>query len=156
MLAPLMIAVTSRLVSRGHKVMRFNFRGTGGSTGVHDFGEGEQYDIDAAIAYVRTLGLPVGVTGWSFGASTALRWIAQAESDMPYVGIAPAPRLLPDALPEGPKRIILGTRDQMIDNSEVRTYAEKLGIELVTTDGDHFFHGRGKTIGDLVGEGLEV
>lgn len=156
MLAPLMISVTGRLVSRGHKVMRFNFRGTGGSTGVHDFGEAEQYDVDAAIAHVRGFDLPIGITGWSFGASTALRWISQAGSDRPFVGIAPAPQILPSTLPDGPKRIILGNRDQLIDNSEVEAYAQAHGIELVTTDGDHFFHGRGKAIGDLVGEGLEV
>ena len=168
MLAPLMISVTSRLVERGHRVLRFNFRGTGGSTGTHDFGEGEQYDVDAAIAHARGHELSLGVTGWSFGAATALRWLAEAGSNVPYAGIAPAPQLLPDGdsvlfsirtrdrVPEGPKRFILGSRDQLIDNADVEAYAADKGVEVVTTDGDHFFHGRGKTIGDLVGEALEV
>lgn len=156
MLAPLMIAVTSRLVERGHKVLRFNFRGTGASTGTHDFGEGEQYDIDAAIAHARGLDLPLGITGWSFGAATALRWIAEAGSTVPYAGIAPARQLLPDVIPDGPKLFILGNRDQLVDNSAVEAYAAKRGVEVITTEGDHFFHGRGKAIGDLVGQALEV
>jgi len=72
------------------------------------------------------------------------------------VGIAPAAEDLPSELPEGSKRIILGDRDQVINGEAVRTYAETMGIELVVTPGDHFFHGRGKKIGELVGEGLEA
>jgi alpha/beta superfamily hydrolase len=62
---------------------------------------------------------------------------------------------LPDELPPGPKRIILGTRDQLIDRDSLIAYAEEKAIDLVLTPGDHFFHGRGKRIGDLVGQGLE-
>jgi len=71
------------------------------------------------------------------------------------VGIAPAAEKLPSDLPSGPKRIILGNRDQVVDGAAVQTYAETNGIDLVLTSGDHFFHGRGKKIGDLVGQGLE-
>ncbi|MEA1902666.1 MAG: hypothetical protein U9N56_03980, partial [Actinomycetota bacterium] len=63
MMAPLMIAVTRRLVERGHKVLRFNFRGTGASTGEHDYGEAEQKDVAAAVLHAEEFGLPVGVAG---------------------------------------------------------------------------------------------
>jgi len=154
--APLMIAVTQRLVERGHSVFRFNFRGTGESSGSHDSGDAEQHDVAAAIEHAGSGELPLGLAGWSFGAGTALRWLAAAGSTIPYVGIAPAAEDLPSELPEGSKRIILGDRDQVINGEAVRTYAETMGIELVVTPGDHFFHGRGKKIGDFVGEGLEA
>jgi alpha/beta superfamily hydrolase len=153
--APLMISVANRLVDRGHAVLRFNFRGTGASTGSHDEGDGELADVSAAMELARERGLPLGLTGWSFGAWTALRWLAQEEETMPYVGIAPVASQLPDDLPAGPKRIILGTREQVIDPEAVIDYAREQGIDLVLTAGDHFFHGRGKRIGDLVGQGLE-
>ncbi len=153
--APLMIGVAGRLVERGHSVLRFNFRGTGESSGEHDYGEAEQRDVAAAIGYAESANLPLGLTGWSFGAATALRWIAAVGSTIPYVGIAPAVEKLPSDLPSGPKRIILGNRDQVIDGAALQTYAETNGIDLVLTSGDHFFHGRGKKIGDLVGQGLE-
>ena len=54
-----------------------------------------------------------------------------------------------------PKRIILGTREQVIDPEALIEYCLKRGIDLIQTPGDHFFHGRGKRIGDLVGQGLE-
>ncbi len=154
--APLMIGVAQRLIERGHSVLRFNFRGTGESGGSHDYGEAEQDDVAAAIEHSGSAELPLGLAGWSFGAGTALRWLAAAGSTIPYVGIAPAAEDLPSELPEGSKRIILGDRDQVIDGEAVRTYAETMGIDLVVTPGDHFFHGRGKKIGDFVGEGLEA
>lgn len=153
--APLMISVTNRLVERGHSVLRFNFRGTGSSTGSHDYGQGELEDLSAAIDLAQGRDLPLGVAGWSFGAWTALRWLARAGEAMPYVGIAPATADLPTELPSGPKRIILGTREQVIDSEALTTYARDQAIDLVLTPGDHFFHGRGKRIGDLVGQGLE-
>ncbi|HEU4320473.1 MAG TPA: CocE/NonD family hydrolase [Acidimicrobiia bacterium] len=153
--APLMIAVATRLVERGHIVLRFNFRGTGSSSGEHEFGAGEIDDVAAAVEHAKSHGLPLGIGGWSFGAWTALRWLAGAGSTMPYVGIAPPARDLPEELPTGPKRIILGTREQVVDSAALIAYAEKQAIDLVLTPGDHFFHGRGKRIGDLVGQGLE-
>ncbi|MFP3881798.1 MAG: alpha/beta hydrolase [Actinomycetota bacterium] len=153
--APLMIAVANQLVARGHAVLRFNFRGTGSSTGSHDEGEGELNDVAAAMDLARNRGLPLGLTGWSFGAWTALRWLAAEEETIPYVGIAPASLRLPDELPAGPKRFIIGTREQVVDPDELIAYAKAQSIDVVLTPGDHFFHGRGKRIGDLVGQGLE-
>ena len=153
--APLMIAVANRLVERGHAVLRFNFRGTGSSTGNHDFGGDELNDISSAIDLARERELPLGLSGWSFGAWAALRWLAEHGATMPYVGIAPAASSLPDELPPGPKRIILGTREQVVDPEKLISYADAHAIDLVLTPGDHFFHGRGTRIGDLVGQGLE-
>lgn len=155
MMAPLMIAVTTRLVERGHTVLRFNFRGTGSSTGTHDEGQAELLDVTAAVEHARTRGLPLGLAGWSFGAWVALRWLAEQDEPMPYVGIAPASLTLPDQLPQGAKRVIVGTREQVVDAEGLIQYARDHSIDVVLTPGDHFFHGRGKRIGDLVGQGLE-
>jgi alpha/beta superfamily hydrolase len=95
------------------------------------------------------------VAGWSFGAGIALRWLAAQTDGMPYAGIAPGPDYLPSEVGPGPKRIVLGTRDQVVDRDEVREYAEKHSIDLVLTSGDHFFHGRGKKVGNLVAQGFE-
>jgi alpha/beta superfamily hydrolase len=153
---PLMVAVSRRLVERGHLTIRFNFRGTGDSEGTHDLGNAETADVEAAIQHARGLDLPIGLAGWSFGAVVALNWLARHDGPIPYVGIAPGPERLPAELPPGPKRIILGTREQVIDGPGLQRYAIDKGIDLVLTPGDHFFHGRGAKIGDLVGQGLEV
>ena len=153
--APLMIGVTQALVARGHAVLRFNFRGTGQSEGAHGDGNAELADVTAAVEHARDRDLPLGLAGWSFGAGVALNWLAENGEVMAYVGIAPPPGPLPSAPPEGPKRIILGTRDQVIDSEALIEYAKTQGIDLVLTPGDHFFHGRANRIGNLVGQGLE-
>jgi alpha/beta superfamily hydrolase len=113
------------------------------------------HDVAAAMEVARDADLPIGLTGWSFGAWVALRWLAAEGETMPYVGIAPASRDLPESLPTGPKRIVLGTREQVVDAVVLIEYAAANAIDLLLTPGDHFFHGRGKRIGDLVGQGLE-
>ena len=154
MKAPLMVSVTNRLVENGFSVLRFNFRGTGESTGTHDHGEAELIDVGAAFEEARRKELVVGLGGWSFGAAVALRWLADQAGEIPYVGLAPPPDRLPDDLPPGPKRIVIGTRDQVVDVEAIRRYAEKQSIDLVLTPGDHFFHGRGKKVGELVAQGF--
>lgn len=151
---PLMIGVARRLVERGHSVLRFNFRGVGASTGDHDHGEAEQLDITAAIGLAMETSLPVSLGGWSFGAAATLNWLADQGSNLAFAGIAPPPERLPDVLPAGPKTIVVGTRDQVINAAALEGYALRMGIELVKTPGDHFFHGRSQKIGDLIGDAL--
>ena len=155
MMAPLMIAVTQRLVSRGHQVLRFNFRGTGESSGSHDYGKAELLDTAASIQLAGTKSTVTGLAGWSFGAAVALNWLISEKSSIAYAGIAPPTRLIQGNPTSGARRIILGNRDQVIDREKLQAYAVEAGIDLVLTPGDHFFHGRGKRIGDLVGEGIE-
>ena len=156
MMAPLMVSVTQRLVSRGHRVLRFNFRGTGESSGSHDYGKAELLDTAAAVALAEQRSEVTGISGWSFGAAVALNWLICEQSSIAYAGIAPPTRMIEGAPTSAARRVILGNRDQVIDRDKLQAYAIETGIDLVLTPGDHFFHGRGKRIGDLVAEGLET
>lgn len=155
-MAPLMVAVTTRLNEHGMNVLRFNFRGTGNSEGSHEGGAGELLDIDAAVSEVRDQGLPIAMAGWSFGAAVAMRWLSSRQEKMPFAGIAPPAELLPDDPPPGPTRIILGRREQVIESDQLQEYAARHSIDLVLISGDHFFHGRGKKVGDLMAQALIV
>ncbi|MER6505633.1 alpha/beta hydrolase [Nonomuraea sp. NPDC050227] len=60
-------------------VLRFNTRGTsserGTSGGAFDGGEGERFDVAAALEYAEFNDLPrVWVVGWSFGTELTLKW----------------------------------------------------------------------------------
>lgn len=60
-------------------VLRFNTRGTssprGTSEGAFDGGAGEQFDLSAAVDFVRGRGLPrPWLLGWSFGTELALKY----------------------------------------------------------------------------------
>jgi len=66
----------------GLAVLRFNSRGTssvqGTSEGAFDGGEGERYDVAAAIEYAEFADLPdLWIVGWSFGTDLALRYGAE-------------------------------------------------------------------------------
>ncbi|HZD32258.1 MAG TPA: alpha/beta hydrolase, partial [Candidatus Angelobacter sp.] len=61
------------LHSFGFPVLRFNFRGTGLSQGVHD-GRDEVRDVETALAWLkREYSLPIIFAGFSFGAARGLR-----------------------------------------------------------------------------------
>jgi alpha/beta superfamily hydrolase len=62
------------LEKAGHLVLRFNFRGAGGSAGSHDRGIGEQEDARAALDWLvaRNPTLPVTMAGFSFGSWVGL------------------------------------------------------------------------------------
>ncbi|GAA3444720.1 alpha/beta hydrolase [Planomonospora venezuelensis] len=60
-------------------VLRFNTRGTGSergtSEGAFDGGEGERFDVAAALEYADFHDLPdAWLVGWSFGTELALKW----------------------------------------------------------------------------------
>jgi len=67
-------AAAEAIVDAGIPVLRFNFRGVGGSGGTHDGGRGEQDDLRSVLDHLARL-FPdrrLLVAGYSFGAFVAL------------------------------------------------------------------------------------
>lgn len=163
MRAPLLRQVTERLVELGFAVLRFDFRGVGGSEGTHDRGVGERRDVEAAWSELssRSGGLRTGIIGWSFGAATSLNWVVEAGVDAPWVGIAPpvtsdrTPDLPRGDTGRGRKALVVGDRDQFVRPAELAAYAAEIGAELHVMPGsDHFFYFRERRLADLVADGL--
>lgn len=159
MRAPILGAIAKRAVAAGIAVMRFNFRGIGESTGTYDHGIGELLDIDAAVEAMASAAAPLrGISGWSFGAATALNWEAARGSHLTYVGIAPPVRgaltpPLPDPsdLVTGRRTFIVGDRDQFVDADELEDYATAIGATIVRYEtADHFFVFRHDRLADDV------
>jgi alpha/beta superfamily hydrolase len=77
------------LVDGGVVALRFNFRGVGASTGAYADGVGEQDDAEAAIDFLRARhpGLPIWVTGFSFGARVGLTVGARRDDVVSLFGI---------------------------------------------------------------------
>lgn len=142
--APLMHRVTHGLVDAGFTVLRFNFRGVGASTGTWGGGTPEIADVDAAVAYARTVrpDLSPALTGWSFGALTSLRWQGKTGDDSPYAGIALPVGMFakPQHLAPARRTLIIGDRDQFASVEATRSYAAEIGADVEVLDGsDHFF-----------------
>ncbi|MDJ0960608.1 MAG: alpha/beta fold hydrolase [Acidimicrobiia bacterium] len=161
---PLLEGVTRTLSARSVAVLRFNFRGVGGSTGRWSGGIDEIDDVAAAVATARMWypDLPLVIGGWSFGGATSLRWIARDREDLAWVGIAApissalTPPLPPrEALPAASRTFIIGDRDQFITVPEVEEYAAAVGGHVEVIKGsDHFFFYRHERVGDLVADAV--
>jgi alpha/beta superfamily hydrolase len=163
---PLLEAIAADLVNRSVAVLRFNFRGVGRSTGVHDGGLAEIDDVAAAVAHAGETypDLEFGVAGWSFGATAALRWHARDRSDHNYVGIAPGigPNASqrvpePESLRPAHRTFIIGDRDQLVPTAAVIDYAERARATLHVLKGsDHFFYFREQKVACLLAAGLGI
>jgi hypothetical protein len=68
-------AAAEAIAAAGIPVLRFNFRGVGGSAGAHDAGRGEQDDLRVLLDHLagRYPARPLLVAGYSFGAYVGLR-----------------------------------------------------------------------------------
>jgi alpha/beta superfamily hydrolase len=82
---------TKGLVRAGCAVLRFNFRGVGGSEGTFDGGAGEKADFSAALDFMaaRYPGIPLWAAGFSFGSWVALETGAVDRRVTALIGIAP-------------------------------------------------------------------
>src|SRR5436190_23830623 len=83
------------LVAGGVSALRFNFRGVGASTGAYADGVGEEEDVRAAIDFLRghAPGLPIWITGVSFGARVGLKVGAHDDDVAKLFGIGLALRM---------------------------------------------------------------
>ena len=155
---------TKGLVRAGCAVLRFNFRGVGGSQGTFTGGPGEKEDYKAALGYMaaRYPDLHLWSAGFSFGAWIALETGAVDERVTVLIGIAPP------VTREGydfsntrtstkPKFFVQGEADDICPLEEMWKFYSALPEpkELVIIDAaDHLFDGHttevGETLEDLL------
>ena len=138
--------VARALTQRGWRVVRFNFRGVGGSAGTWDEGRGEVDDALAVIAAHRVAGEPLVLGGFSFGgyiAASAAAKLPEADKPQRMVLIAPstakhdAPPVIADTL------LIHGEADDVVPLSASMDWARPQALPVVVVPGaGHFFHGQ--------------
>jgi len=140
-------------------VLRFNFRGTGLSQGVHD-GEAETGDVLAALNWLENeFQRPLIVVGFSFGAAMALRaCCSQQTESKTRPGVRALAALGLPTHAEGrdysypflggctlPKLFLSGDRDQFAPSAqlqqEIAAAAEPKRLVLLP-GADHFFAGQ--------------
>jgi alpha/beta superfamily hydrolase len=153
---PVVVRAADVAREAGFATLRFNFRGVGGSGGIHEEGEGEQEDLRAAMAALAARlppAQPVGVIGYSFGAWVAAR--AARPGGTPIGLIAPPLGMLDlGLLTPSPGRVLLvaGTRDSYCPVEALHRLAETTGAQECIIEGaDHFFFGKLYPLGQAVG-----
>jgi uncharacterized protein len=141
--------VAQALQMLGMPALRFNFRGVGHSTGVYDEGRGEMDDVRFGLEFLsrRYPGLPVILSGFSFGAYVALRVAAVDDRVRAMIGLGvPARMFEGEYLQEchKPKLVIQGTQDELAPYALTAQWFEQVPApkSLVAVQGaDHFFQG---------------
>jgi len=132
--------------------VRFNFRGTGGSAGAFDGGDGEVEDVLEVANHARQRhgDLPLILAGFSFGGYVQAR-AAQELHPQRLVLIAPAVGRF--AMPHVPANtlVIHGEQDEVIPLADALLWARPQQLPVVVLPGtEHFFHGRLHLIKQLV------
>lgn len=157
-------AVAEALVAAGLPVLRFNFRGAGGSAGRHDGGRGESDDLRAALdeAARRFPSLPLVVAGYSFGAFVGLGVGCYDGRVAALIGLAAPVGLYNFAFLrdcEKPLTLIQGESDPLAPLGLVLMLGASLprGARVVPIEGaDHGFNGRLDVVSARVAEALHA
>lgn len=146
----------------GLAVLRFNFRGAGGSQGAHDHGRGEADDVRAALAWLeeQTPRAQVVLAGFSFGAWVGLRVGCEDRRVKTLVGVG-LPANDSDfsylSACRKPKLFVQGARDQYGSRENVEAIvaraAEPKKLVWVAA-ADHFFTGHLEVLRRAIAENL--
>jgi len=159
---PVVIRAAEVARAAGYATLRFNFRGAGGSEGVHDKGRGEQEDVTAAMTALAghlPAGSRIGVMGYSFGAAMAARAARPGAPDAPLGLIAPPLGMydfdfLQGVASEGsPGRLLLvaGTADSYCPVEALHRLAALTSAqERIIEGADHFFFGKLYPLGEAI------
>ncbi len=152
------------LNSFGFSVLRFNFRGVGGSQGKHNYGRGEVNDVQVALEWLsKEFGKPIIFAGFSFGAAIGLR-AACPDSGVAALVSLGTPVAARDYSYEflrecaKPKLFISGENDQFATSRTleemVRTLPEPTRLVLIP-QADHFFTGHLDAMRDVLKAWIE-
>jgi alpha/beta superfamily hydrolase len=155
-------AAAEALGGIGLPVLRFNFRGVGGSGGSHDAGRGEQDDLRAALDHLagRFAGRPILLAGYSFGAWVGLRVGCRDDRVAALVAIAAPIGLYDFSFLGGcrlPLAFIQGSEDPFGPLGPLLTLAAALpgGARVLAVPGAaHGFAGRLEVLADRVVEAV--
>jgi alpha/beta superfamily hydrolase len=138
------LAAVSGLVDAGLRVLAFDFRGVGRSTGVPS-GETRDADADfqAALTVARRAGTVAVVAGYSFGGAAAIR--VSAAQGLRAVALAPPTFFLGDgdvaAVGSG-LGVIVGEEDTIVSARALARLVGEHGGEVELLPGvGHFFGG---------------
>ncbi|MEN9618961.1 MAG: hypothetical protein RL406_1198 [Pseudomonadota bacterium] len=144
-------------VQCGWTVVRFNFRGVGGSAGAHDAGAGEALDFLRVVEQVAPTGA-LAIAGFSFGSFVASHALAElhthrAIEKVAFVGTAAQRFTVAPIAPELHDKtlVVHGEQDDTVSLASVMDWARPQSLPVtVVPGGGHFFHGQLPLLKNLV------
>lgn len=167
-------AAAKTLAEEGLAVVRFNFRGAGGSEGRHEGGAGEQDDVRAALDLAQRLAgqrvsrLHDGVrgllfaAGYSFGAWAGLSVAATDARVIGLLAVAPPVNhydFSSVAATDKPLTVLYALDDELVPSAEVKAFIADCTLPphtQVVQGGGHMFHGQLTAVRDAVRDALRA
>lgn len=153
------MALYHACIAEGWPTLRFNFRGTGGSSGRFADGIGEQEDVKAACQFLQT---ETGVSqiimiGYSFGAAVGCAIVDKMSSVMGYCAISYPFTFIPEFVKTAhttkPKLFVMGTKDNFTTVSAFQEAMEQMPEPKEThllPGIDHFWGGHERQLKEIV------
>ena len=133
----------------GWTAVRFNFRGVGGSAGVHDEGKGELEDFLAVVQHAAPRGA-LCLAGFSFGAFVTTHAFERLQASRPIdklvlvgTSVSRSQAAAIDVKAHERTLVIHGEEDDTVTLSAVLEWARPQALPVtVVPGGSHFFHGQ--------------
>nr|WP_319493261.1 alpha/beta hydrolase [uncultured Desulfobacter sp.] len=154
---PVVCRMAACFQSAGIAALRFNFRGTGGSTGNYDNGQGEQDDVRSALDFLSDQGYDtLFLAGYSFGAWVNAHVVSTGVEVMDHIMISPPAVLLSfDSVEQLPHTglIVTGENDNLAPDFMVHDLLSKWRISPrfeVLSGVDHFYAGALDTLEEVL------
>ena len=148
------------LFDAGAATYRFNFRGVGKTEGVHDDGRGETVDLLTVVAHasVAHTGLPLWLSGFSFGAAVTLAASEQVSCEE-MILVAPGfsrmahwQNLKSGGVAPESTLLMHGEKDDTVPLADSLNWARARDIAVLVVPGaDHFFHQRLHILRRIIG-----
>ena len=141
----------------GWTAVRFNFRGVGGTAGVHDEGQGELDDLLAVVASTAPQGL-LCLAGFSFGAFVTTHAFERLNltrqiDKLVLVGTSVSRSVAAPIDPAAHLKtlVVHGEQDDTVALAAVMDWARPQALPVtVVPGGGHFFHGQLPLLRSLV------
>ncbi|MCG8551323.1 MAG: alpha/beta hydrolase [Desulfobacterales bacterium] len=154
---PVICKMAACFQAAGIATLRFNFRGTGGSSGAFDDGRGEQDDVRSALDYLSGQGYDqLYLAGYSFGSWVNAHVVSAGVELCDHIMVSPPAALLSFdqvvRLP-GTGLIITGENDDLAPAYLVSDLLLKWKIAPrleVLSHVDHFYAGALDKLGDVL------
>lgn len=160
---PVICRMAECFQSAGIAALRFNFRGTGGSSGQFDNGRGEQDDVKSCLAFLSDRGYDQRfLAGYSFGAWVNAHVVSAGVDVCDHIMVSPPAALLSfDQISQMPDTglIVTGENDDLAPDFLVHDLLSKWKISPrveVLADVDHFYVGALDRLGSILSDYLQT
>lgn len=157
------LTIEKAFLSQGFSTLRFNFRGTGNSTGMFDNGVGEQEDVLAVLSYLKNQKNfeKIVLAGYSFGSRVNAKVVEKGCEIHDHVMVSPPAGFISyDDILKMPAAglVITGGQDDIAPPDIVQKHINRWNVTPtfeIIPDCDHFYSSCMETLENIIDQYLE-